>query len=438
MALIESPSLIAMIPMVIFLIMTLSGKNYTLSVGIAAILGCILTGQGFLGFANIMVDNMNKTLGIIAWILMFGTGLGAIMEACGINHMVVHFVVKRLHVNTEKKAMLAVFFTSVIMTILIGTFNAANAVIAPIILPIVAAVGLTPSTVCFILFHAGLIGVTVGPFCSAVAAALGATGLSYGEYMLYSAIPYSVAWIIVMIPLTLWIQKKTKGVEAYEDIEEIAEEYIPEKRTIYATAAFLIVFAGLLIYGIYIGSTMNYILSVLLVLSLVVSFFIDKPFAAKLKIFTNGMGKMSGMALSFMLTAVMIDTISLGGGWEALSEIITGILGSNNRALLMTIASFVGGFGVEGAVATQMEIVNSLFWSTAQNMGIPMQVWSIVLIAAVRITSIVYPSGNTAAHMGMAKCNNLKLLIITGWIIGVIMLIFAPLWGALMIHLFFN
>lgn len=437
MALIEAPSLIAMIPMVIFLVLTLTGKNYIFSVGIAAILGCILTGQGFLGFANIMVNNMNKTLGIIAWILMFGTGLGAIMEACGINQMVVQFVVKKLHVNTEKKAMLAVFLTSVIMTILIGTFNAANAVIAPIILPIVAAVGLTPTTVCFILFHAGLIGVTIGPFCSAVAAALGATGLSYGDYMLYAAIPYSVAWFIICVPLTLWIQKKTKGVEAYEDIETISEEYVPEKRTIYATIAFLLAFVVLLIYGIMIGSKMNYILSVLLVLSLIVSFFIDKPFAAKLKIFTGGMGKMSGMALSFMLTAVMIDTITLGGGWEALSEVITKLIGGNNRALLMTIASFVGGFGVEGAVATQMEIVNNLFWPTAETMGIPMQVWAIVLIAAVRITSIVYPSGNTAAHMGMAKCNNLKLLIITGWIIGVIMLAFTPIWGTLMINMFF-
>ena len=45
-SLITEPSLWAMVPMIIFLIMTLMGKNYTMSVAIAAVLGCILTGQG--------------------------------------------------------------------------------------------------------------------------------------------------------------------------------------------------------------------------------------------------------------------------------------------------------------------------------------------------------------------------------------------------------
>lgn len=38
-----------------------------------------------------------------------------------------------------------------------------------------------------------------------------------------------------------------------------------------------------------------------------------------------------GMALSFMLTAVMIDTIILGGGWEALSGVIIKLIGGKSR-----------------------------------------------------------------------------------------------------------
>ena len=138
---------------------------------------------------------------------------------------------------------------------------------------------------------------------------------------------------------------------------------------------------------------------------------------------------MTHMFLSFLLTGVMIDTITLGGGWEALSEIIMHVVGGSSKYLLMIIASCVGGFGVEGAVVTQMEIVNQLFWPTATQMGIPMELWAIVLVAAVRITSVVYPSANTAAHMGFARCNNMKLIIICGWIISAIMLLFIPVWG---------
>ena len=148
------------------------------------------------------------------------------------------------------------------------------------------------------------------------------------------------------------------------------------------------------------------------------------------------MGKMGGMFLSFLLTGVMIDTITLGGGWEALSELILHLVGSNGKYMLMVIASFVGGFGVEGAVVTQMQIIQSAFWDIASSMGIPMTAWSIVLIAAVRITSIVYPSANYAAHLGFARSNNMKTLLIAGWITSVIMMIFVPVWGFVIMNVF--
>ncbi|MCD8084291.1 MAG: hypothetical protein LUE86_12495 [Clostridiales bacterium] len=425
---ITAPSLLAMVPMVIFLIMTLMGKNYTFSVGIAAILGCILTGQGPVQFAGILVDNLGGTLGQVALIVMFGSGLGVLMDKAGINRTVVHFVVKKIGVNTEKKGMLAVLFCSLLMVVLIGTLNGGNAVIAPILLPIVASVGLTPTTVCFLMFNAGLVGVTVGPFCSAVAAALGVSGLSYASYMKWAALPYSITWMIITFILGIFIQKITKGKEAYEDIPPV-EEYKASTREKMAVFSFIAVFLVMLVYGMTQDSSMKYVIFVILLLALVVGIFIDQPIPDRIKMFNSGMGKMAGMLLSFLLTGVMIDAITLGGGWEALSEIILNMVGGQSKYLLMIIASVVGGFGVEGAVVTQMEIVNQVFWPTASQMGISMELWAIVLVAAVRITSIVYPSANTAAHMGFARSNNMKLLIVCGWIISIIMLAFIPVWG---------
>lgn len=433
-SLITAPSLWAMVPMVIFLVLTLMGKNYTLSVGIAAILGCILTGQTPTGFATMLVNNLGGTLGKVGLIVMFGSGLGILMDQSGINKTLVRFVVNKIGVNTERKGMLAVLLCSLLMVILIGTLNGGNAVIAPILLPIVASVGLTPTTVCFLMFNAGLVGVTVGPFCSAVAAALGVTGLSYAEYMRWSALPYSITWLIFTYIIAVVIQKKTKGKEIYEDVPPIEGFKATNKENV-AVVTFLVSFVGMLIYGMTQESSMEYVIFVILALGVIVGCFIDKPIPDRIKLFSGGMGKMAGMFLSFLLTGVMIDTITAGGGWEALSEVILHVVGSSSKYLLMIIASMVGGFGVEGAVVTQMEIVNQLFWPTASQMGIPMALWSIVLIAAVRITSVVYPSANTAAHMGFARCNNMKLLIISGWVISFIMLAFIPLWGMLMINL---
>lgn len=428
-SLITAPSLWALVPMILFLVLTLRGKNYTLSVGIAAILGCILMGQGPAEFAGILVDNLGGTLGQVGLIIMFGSGLGLVMDAAGINEVIVNFVVKKIGVNSERKGMFACYLVSLIMVVLIGTLNGGNAVVAPIILPIVAAAGLTPTTVCFLMFNAGLVGVTIGPFCSAVAAALGVSGLSYQDYMLYSAIPYSLVWSIVSFMIAVRIQKKTKTQgEKYEAVE-IPSEFHATARQRNACIGFLTAFIVCLIYGLIVGSTMKYVMFVILFLSAVVGCFIRQPYDKTIALFGRGMGKMGGMFLSFLLTGVMIDTISLGGGWEALSDLILHIIGSNGKYLLMVIASFVGGFGVEGAVVTQMQIIQSAFWDIASNMGIPMTAWSIVLIAAVRITSIVYPSANYAAHLGFARSENMKTLLVAGWITAAIMMAFVPVWG---------
>lgn len=427
-SLITAPSLWAMVPMVIFLVMTLMGKNYTMSVAIAAVLGCILTGQGPVEFASILVDNMGGTLGQVGLIVMLGSGLGIMMDQAGINKTVVHFIMQKIGVNTEKKGMLATLFCSLLMVVLIGTLNGGNAVIAPILLPVVASVGLTPTTVCFLMFNAGLVGVTVGPFCSAVAAALGVSGLDYVSYMKWAALPYSVCWLVVTFILALWIQKKTRDTERYEDVPEVGE-YHASNREKAAVFTFMAAFLIMLVYGMMQSSSMKYVMFVILMLSVIVGCFIRKPVPERIKMFTNGMSKMTGMFFSFLLTGVMIDTITLGGGWEALSEIIMHVVGGGSKYLLMIIASCVGGFGVEGAIVTQMEIVNQLFWPTASQMGIPMELWTIVLVAAVRITSIVYPSANTAAHMGFTHCTNMKMLIIGGWIISIVMLLFIPIWG---------
>lgn len=111
--LIPKVSLWALLPIVIFLILTLRGKNYTLSVGIASILGCLLTLQGPLQFADMLVKNLGSTLGQVGLIIMFGAGLGNIMEASGINKIIAAFVVDKVGVDSEKKQLLlATWFLS--------------------------------------------------------------------------------------------------------------------------------------------------------------------------------------------------------------------------------------------------------------------------------------------------------------------------------------
>ncbi len=433
-ALVTSPSLWALLPMVVFLVLTLRGKNYTFSVGIAAILGCVLMGQGPKEFAGILVKNLGAILGQVGLIIMFGAGLGSVMDASGINKTIVNLVVKKVGVNSKSKAIFVCYFISLLMVVLIGTLNGGNAVVAPILLPIVAAAGLCPTTVCYLMFNAGLVGVTVGPFCTAVASALAVSGLSYQDYMIYAALPYSIVWSVFALMIAFYIQKNSeKHGEKYENVE-VPEEFVPNRRQRNACIGFIVSFIACLVYGLVKGSDMKFVMFVILFLSAVVAAFIPEPYEKSIVLFGKGMGKMGGTFLAFLLTGVMIDTISMGGGWQALSSLILNAIGADSKYLLMTVASFVGGFGVEGAVVTQMQIIQKAFWGVASSMGIPMTAWAIVLIAAVRITSIVYPSANYAAHLGFARCDNMKTLLVAGWVISVIMLGFTSVWGYIVMN----
>ena len=64
-----------------------------------------------------------------------------------------------------------------------------------------------------------------------------------------------------------------------------------------------------------------------------------------------------------------------------------------------------------------------------------MTAWASVLIAAVPIPSIVYPSAIYAAHLGFSRSSNMKTLLVAGWITSVIMLAFVPIWGFVVMNI---
>ncbi len=54
--------------------------------------------------------------------------------------------------------------TSALLVTLLGTMAGANAIIAPIVIPLIATMGITPSTLGLIFQGAGQTGLFLGPF----------------------------------------------------------------------------------------------------------------------------------------------------------------------------------------------------------------------------------------------------------------------------------
>jgi Na+/H+ antiporter NhaC len=151
----------------------------------------------------------------------------------------------------------------------------------------------------------------------------------------------------------------------------------------------------------------------------------------------EGMSKMAGMFLLFVLLDTFLDMVYLGGGFEALSEILNAIIGKGGRIALMIVGSFVGAFGVEGAAVAQIKITHELFAKSVEAIELPMEMWAIALIAASRITSSVYPTANMIGQMGIARSKNLKAMLVGGWAVSIAALLYIFFWSFLGFNIFF-
>ncbi|WP_422487045.1 TRAP transporter large permease subunit [Gudongella sp. DL1XJH-153] len=436
-ALIGERSLWALLPLATYLVLIFMGKK-ALSATLGGVaVGIVLTMLGPGSIARMFASSMGSFLALIGLIIMLGSGLGELMLKTGVSKTIVKWIIDKIGVNTEKKGILAIIVSSTVICGLLGTLAGGNAIIAPIIIPVVAAVGLTPSTVGAVFQSSGETGLIWGPFTGPVVALLAVTGLSYGRMMLWAALPFGIIWLVVIYFAAQRIQKNTKGKEKYDEADTNVDEVEITKEEILTTKVFNISFALLIGYGIYTGQGTSYAIFVMLALSIIISLVSRVGIEKGLGHLTTGMGKMASMFLLFVFLQVMLDLINLGGGFEALGDILMVMVDNLGREALMIAASFVGGFGVDGAAVAQLQITHDIFAPAVEAYSLPMEMWAIALIAASRITTSVYPTANMVGQMGIAKSNNIKAMLFGGWAVSLAALVYIIAWSFIGIRIFF-
>ncbi|HCX63356.1 MAG TPA: C4-dicarboxylate ABC transporter permease [Clostridiales bacterium] len=413
-----TPSLLALIPLLVYLIMVFRNKSNLSGLVVGVIVAAILTGQNIASLAKIFNAALGSFLGTIGIIIMFGSGLGFLMNRAKVSHTLVYWIVKQIGVNNEKKGMLAIIISSIVICGLLGTLAGGNAVIAPVIIPLVAAVGLTPSAVASLLRVSGEVGLIVGPLTGVTIATMGVTGLSYGKLMLWAVIPFSLVWLAATWFAVLRIQKKYRGKEVYEltdDMVDLKSIVITkeEKRT---TLLFVLSFIALVAYGIITKQGTAYAIAVMLILSGIVALSSRMGIDEAVEEFVVGSSKMTGMFLVFIFFEAMFSMIALGGGFEALGALLTKLVSGGGKAIVVIIASVVGGFGIEAAAVAEINIVHEMFIDLVNSVNLPMEIWATAILAATRITGSLYPTANLAGQLGISRCDNMKEVMKASWI----------------------
>lgn len=430
-SIIKETSLLALIPLLAYLIMVFRNKSNLSGLVVGVIVAAILTGQNLQNLAGIFNAALGSFLGTIGIIIMFGSGLGYLMNKAKVSHTLVYWIVKQIGVDSEKKGMLAIIVSSIVICGLLGTLAGGNAVIAPVIIPLVAAVGLTPTAVASLLRVAGEVGLIMGPLTGVTLATMGVTGLSYGKLMLWAVIPFSLVWLAATWFAVLRIQKKYKGIEVYEITEDMVdlgnmEITAKEKRT---SALFIISFILLVAYGIFAKLGTSYAIIVMLVLSVVIAISSHMAMDEAVEEFVSGAAKMTGMFLVFIFFEAMFSMINLGGGFEALGSLLTNLVSGGGKAVVLIIASLVGGFGIEAAAVAEINIVHEMFINLVKSVGLPMEIWATAILAATRITGSLYPTANLAGQLGIARASNMKEVLKASWIGAAALWAWVILWA---------
>lgn len=159
------------------------------------------------------------------------------------------------------------------------------------------------------------------------------------------------------------------------------------------------------------------------------------------EVFKSAIAGMSGglsLFLLFLLFGPMFTMMTEMGAFTALAELFARIVtvigtgtGAFSQAVVMIMGSLVGGFGIEGASVVQMQITNQLFAPILEVVHMPMELWAVALIAASRITNIIYPSANMIGQMGIARSSNMKSMLQVGWTVTAVTFVFIIVYAFL-------
>lgn len=411
------PPIVGLLPLLLYVFLSFKkNSNAVVNVGICVILGAILVKQPLLELGNVISEAMGSFLALVGLIIMLGSGLGSVLRTTGIAENIVHFLMDKIGINTERKAILATMLTSVILVTLLGTLAGANAVIAPIVISLVAAVGITPSTLAVIFQGAGQAGLFLSPFSPPMVTLKEITGLTYGQVLMYAGVPVALSMWIVTYFVAKHVQKSTKGISKF-DLKEFKDntEYKSTKQTNRATIVFLVSLFTLLVFGVVKGRGASYAIFIMITVAMLTGLSYGLKAKDVAEDFFEGMQKMVWMFCMFILFEPFLRFVEASGAFTALFELLEPLVISSGQVITSVVIALIGVFGINGAAVAQAVLMDNLFGEMIRGMGMHMGLWCLLILVGHQITSFAYPGVDMLGAMGLAQSKDIKSMLKLGY-----------------------
>jgi len=408
--------LLGLAPLLAYVVLVFRDVDILSATAISVIIGGFLSHQTVTSFAAALANSMSSFLALVGLIIMLGRGLGEVLSATKVSHTIVHRIIYGIGVDTEKKAMFGIMLACLVMVGLLGTMAGGNAIIAPIVLPIAAAVGLSRSSVAVIFQAVGEEALILGPFTPPVITLLGLTKIGYGQMLLYVSGPVALVTISVTWLMVQRIQRRTKDLHPYRQPKGM-EVFQPTRESRRATVVFTLCFLAAVLYGMAVKAPTSFVIVIMLGLSLVTGFAgglkLDEILAQVIK----GMAGNVGLFLLFLLLDPFINFVQQAGGFTALSRLIKPMMEVGGKPVIVITGGLLGAFGISGATVATLKLLHEMFNPLLTRYSISMLAWSLALVVATRVNNFVFPGANMVSSLGFAESDDLKSMIRNGWLV---------------------
>lgn len=419
------PPILGFLPLLLYIFLMLKGKDMNVSVLLCVVLGAILTGESITGFGKVLQGSLSSFLSLIGFIIVLGSGLGEVLSQTKVAHNIVHFVIGRSKIKSKKQAILISMTTSTVLVSMLGTLAGSNAIIAPIIIPIVASLGITPNTLGVILHGAGATGLYIGPFVPPVVTIMGLTGISYGKYLMTAGIPLAIIVWGSTFFVACRTQKLTENNVSYSESDSIASDFVVTPKIKRATYTFILTMAFMLVYGIIAHSGASYAIVVMLTAAMATGIAAGLSLTESLSTMVKGSSKMYWMFFMFILFDPFLNYVAKSGAFEAIAAYMQPLIDTGGEVAFLMISAVIGVFGISGAGVAQAQITHELFLPLVTRMSIEMSIWALVVLVACQVTFFVTPTVDMVGSMGLARSKDLKAMLKNGWVITIITFVYV-------------
>ncbi len=420
--------LLGLAPLLIYIILVFRNVDILAATAICVVLGALLSHQSLTSFGAALANGMSSFLALVGLIIMLGRGLGEVLSATRVSHTIVHQIIYGIGVDTEKKAMGGIMAACLVMVGLLGTMAGGNAIIAPIVLPVAASVGLSRSTVSVIFQAVGEEALILGPFTPPVITLLGLTNLGYGQMLLSVSGPVALITLAVTWLMLQRIQRTTRDSNGYK-LPEQTEQFKPTLQSRRATLVFAGCFLAAVLYGISVKAPTSFVIVIMLGLSVITGLTGGIKFEEILTLIIKGMAGNVGLFLLFLLLDPFIFFVEKAGGFAALSTLIKPLMELGGKPAIVVTGGFLGAFGISGATVATMKLLHEMFNPLLARHGVSMVAWALALVVATRVNNFVFPGANMVSSLGFADSSDMKSMLKNGWMVAACQLTFLILFS---------